>query len=191
MNAQSKRPLITVLVIFLGLGVLGAVSSYAGRVMNTVQPGQTRFVTEDEFEQIGTYQMVKIGDGDWHRSYSENATPEECGTEPTVESMPYGTEFRMLIVPNREVAPREKLQKTFTKDGQAVAAQTKNLEGADITGGKRSTCFVDASSITQTGAMGGAYDVAPEGPLPVGRYRFELVSGTEVLSAGDLTITAT
>ena len=79
--------------------------------------------------------MVKIGDGDWFRSYSHHASPEECGSEPTVESMPYGTEFRMLIVPTRNVTPREKLKETLTKDGKEIAFVL--MEGADIMAVKR------------------------------------------------------
>lgn len=189
MNAHSKRTLIIVCVAFVGFGMLSGLVFSLVRAARAIPDGQTRFVAADKFEEIGNCQMVKIGDGDWHCSYSENATPEECGSEPTVESMPYGTEFRMLIMPNREVTPREKLQKTFTKDGRVIASKTQNLEGADIMGGKSTTCFVD-NGITDTGALDGGFELRPEGPLPVGSYRFELTSGTEVLSAGDLTITA-
>jgi len=190
MNAKSKRILIVCFAI-LGFGLLSGIGFLFSRAAGAIPAGQTRFVAADKFEPIGSYQMVKIGDGDWFRGYSPHASPEECGSEPTVESMPYGTEFKMLIVPSRDVTPREKLQKVITKDGKVIGSKTQNFEGADIMGGETSTCYVDSTAITRTGAMGGGFELQLEtGPLPVGRYHFALTSGTEVLSAGDFTITA-
>jgi hypothetical protein len=179
MNTHSTIAVRALLVAVVA-SLLCALSGCA----SAIPKGQTRFVPSDKFVEIRDCGGLLMPDG--KRCYRETwATPEDCGSEPSVESVTYGTDFIGLIVPTRSVAPREKLKETLTKDGQVIGV--KELEGADIYGSKSETCFVDHLLITETGALGAATE---PGPLPVGRYHFELTSGTEVLSAGDITITA-
>jgi len=151
--------------------------------------GGTRFVAIDKFHEIRDCGGLLTADGS--DCYRERwASPEDCGSEPSVESVTYGTSFIGLVVPTRAIAPRESLKETLTKDGQVIAF--RSLEGADVYYNEPKTCFVDVGIATATGALGGGFEFQrwPKGPLPVGRYHFGLTSGAEVLSAGDLTVAA-
>jgi len=184
MFSHTQRALLECMV------VASMLCSLSGCAFGGIPKGLTRFVTVAEFKEIRDCGGLLTSDGKRCYRYQEAATPEDCGSEPSVESMAYGTEFMMLVVPTRSVVPRESLKETLTKDGQVIAF--KKLEGADIYTSKSKTCFVDHGFFGTTGnvAADDEFQRWPGGPLPVGRYRFELTSGTEVLSAGDLTITA-
>lgn len=179
----GPRALVVCMVIAGTLGTLDACSSGTA-----IPQGQTRFVATDRFKEIRDCELLTAHGSECY-ARSTGATPQACGSEPAAASVSYGTGFFGLIVPSRAIAPREKLKETLTKDGQVVAFNS--LDGAEVYS-RAYPCFVDDGlfSTTETTAADDEFQRWPGGPLPAGRYHFELTSGTEVLSAGDLTVAA-